>query len=38
MFVTKKVVSIQIISNGRQKNLGDETENFAEIKRNITHF
>ncbi len=41
MFVEKKVValiSIQTISNGRQKNFGDATENSAEIKANITHF
>ena len=41
IFVVKKVVAlanIQIMSNGRQKNFGDETENSAEIKANITLF
>lgn len=26
------------MSNGSQKNFGDKTENFAEIKVNITYF
>ncbi len=41
MFVAKKVIaliSIQTMSNKRQKNFGDETENSAEIKANTTHF
>ena len=41
IFVAKKVValiSIQTMSNGRQKNFGDETENFVEIREDITHF
>ena len=41
IFVEKKVVvliSIQTISNGKQKNFGDETENSAKIKANTMHF
>ena len=41
MFVAKKVaalISIETMSNGRQKNFGDKTENFVEIKVNTTHF
>ena len=41
MFVAKKVValiSIQTMSNERQKNFGDKTENSAEIKANTMHF
>ena len=35
MFIEKRAValiSIQMMSNGRQKNFGDKTENFVEIK------
>ena len=41
MFVAKKVValiSIQTMSNKRQKNFEDETKNFVEIKANTTNF
>lgn len=41
IFGEKKVValiSIQIMSNGRQKNFGNKIENSLEIKENITHF
>ncbi len=41
MFVAKKVValiSIQTISNKRQKNFGDKTNISAEIKANTMHF
>ena len=41
IFMAKMVVtliSIQIISNRKQKNFGDKTENFVEIRANITHF
>ena len=41
MFVIKKVVAltnIQMMSNGRQKNFEDKTENSAEIKANTTLF
>ena len=41
IFVVKKVVTlanIQMMSNGRQKNFEDETENSAEIKANTTLF
>ena len=39
--VVKKVValiSIQTMSNRRQKNFGDKTKNFVEIKANTIHF
>lgn len=41
IFVIKKIVTlanIQMMSNRRQKNFGEKTENFMEIKVNITHF
>ena len=41
MFVAKKVVvllNIQIMSNIRQKNFKDKTENFVEITANTMHF
>lgn len=41
MFMVKKIVAlinIQTMSNERQKNFGDKTENFVEIKANTTHF
>lgn len=41
MFVAKKIIAlinIQTMSNRRQKNFGDKTENFIEIKVNIIHF
>lgn len=41
IFAAKKVVpliNIQTISNGRQKNFENKTENFVEIKANTTHF
>lgn len=41
LFVAKNVVtltSIQMISNGEQKNFKNKTENFAKINRNITYF
>lgn len=41
MFVEKKVftlIGIPKISNGRQKNFGDKTGYFAEIKANTTYF
>lgn len=41
IFVIKKVIaliSIQTMSNKRQKNFRDKTENFVEIRANITHF
>lgn len=41
MFVTKKIIaliSIQKMSNKRQKNFRDKIGNFAEIKANIIHF
>lgn len=41
IFVAKKVVtliSIQTMSNRRQKNFRDKTKNFMEIKANIIHF
>lgn len=40
IFVTKKIItliSIQIMSNKKQKNIGDETEIFVKIISNITH-
>lgn len=40
-FMAKKVVtliSIQMISNRKQKNFGDKTKNSAKIKANTTHF
>lgn len=40
IFVAKKVValtSIQMMSNRSQKNFKDKTENFVEIKVNITY-
>lgn len=39
--MVKKVVtliSIQIMSNKRQKNFRDKTENFVEIKTNTIYF
>ena len=41
MFMAKRVVlliSIQTMSNGRQKDFGDKTENFVEIRASTTHF
>lgn len=41
IFVAKKVVtliSIQTINNGKQNNFEEKTENFIEIKANITYF
>ena len=41
IFVGKKfvaLVSIQIISNGKEKNSRDEIENFVEIKANTIYF
>lgn len=41
MFVAKKIValiSIQTMSNERQKKFRDETENSAEVKVNTMHF
>ncbi len=41
MFVKKNIfalINIQTMSNGRQKNFEDETENFAEIRANTTYF
>lgn len=41
IFVAEKVstlASIQMMSNGRQKNFGDETENFVEIRANTMDF
>lgn len=41
IFVIKKIIaliSIQKISNKRQKNFRDKIGNFAEIKANIIHF
>lgn len=41
IFVIKKIIAlanIQIMSNGRQKNFENKTENFAKIKANTMHF
>ena len=41
IFVAKKVVAlinIKTMSNKRQKNFGDKTENFVEIRAKTTHF
>lgn len=41
MFVVKKIItqtSIQMMSNGRQKNFRDKIKDFTEIKTNTTHF
>ena len=41
MFIEKKVIaliSIQTMSNGRQKNFKDKTDNSAEIKANTMQF
>lgn len=41
MFVIKEVVtlvSIQMMSNKRSKNSGNETKNFGKINANTTYF
>ena len=41
MFIVRKIVALtstQMINNKRPKNFGNKTENFLEIKANITHF